>query len=185
MSIPVLTNLLLQWATFLAAIALLLGVVNLFSVHLNRLFIGRNLYSGVLVISLLAIVGLAVTDTVLDMTDDGVGMMFRWVQAPLEAALASLLAFFLLFAGFQMMRRQRTIWSALFLVTAVVVLLASALSTNVFIPASIQSFIVQIQHIINNIFVTAGMRGILIGIALGTITLGLRLLAGIERPYNK
>jgi hypothetical protein len=29
------------------------------------------------------------------------------------------------------------------------------------------------------------MRGLLIGVAIGTIMLSLRVLVGLERPYNK
>jgi hypothetical protein len=32
--------------------------------------------------------------------------------------------------------------------------------------------------------VTAGVRGFLLGVALATIILSIRLLAGLERPYS-
>jgi hypothetical protein len=35
-----------------------------------------------------------------------------------------------------------------------------------------------------NVPVMAGSRGILLGIALGTIVSGLRLLVGVDRPYS-
>jgi hypothetical protein len=49
----------------------------------------------------------------------------------------------------------------------------------------LNALLTPVRNLINAIFVTAGMRGILIGVALATITLSLRLLAGLERPYNK
>jgi hypothetical protein len=161
----------------LAAVALVLGVLNLFVVHLLR--IRQNRYSLVLLLSMLAVFGLAVTDA-LGITNHSVTGVFNLVQAPLEAALASLLAFFLLFMGVRLLRRQRNVWSGLFMATAIVLLLSQSP-----LPGQLNALLTPVRNLINGIFVTAGMRGILIGVALATITLSLRLLAGLERPYNK
>ena len=172
----------LSWATFLAAVALLLGVVNLFSVHLSRMFAKRNVYSGVLAISIIVTIGLGMTDG-MGITDGGIDFIFKWVQAPLEAALASLLAFFLLFTGVRLLKERRTIWSILFLVTAVILLLLAALGA--LLPPSIQSSITAIEGIIQGVFVMSAVRGVLIGVAIGVVLLSLRVLIGVERPYNK
>ncbi len=181
-SLPQLTHTFLSWATFLAAVAMLLGVVNLFSVHISRLVVKRNLYSGTLAIGMLVTISLAFTDG-FGITTGGVDFIFKWVQAPLEAALASLLAFFLLFTGVRLLKERRTIWSVLFLTTAVTLLLLASLSA--FLPSSAQSTLMMVNQFIQTIFVMATVRGILIGVALGIITLSLRVLIGIERPYNK
>jgi hypothetical protein len=183
-NLPQLSNLLLSWAGFLVAVALLLGVLNLFAVHLSRLFRGNG-YSGVLVLGMLAVFALAITDDVLNLTENGVETIFQWVQAPLEAGVASLLAFVLLFAGFELLRRQRSIGALLFLLTAVLVLLSYAFTASRLLPDAVAAIFLQIRRAIDAVFVTAGMRGILIGVALGTITLSIRLLVGAERPYNK
>lgn len=113
--LPQINQIVLNWAAFLAAIALLLGVLNLLGVHTRRLFRERNLYSAVLVISMLGVFTLAVTDSPqVGLTKNGFETYFNWVQAPLEAALASLLAFLLLVTGFQMLQRQRNGWAFLF-----------------------------------------------------------------------
>lgn len=175
---PPLGDLLTAWASFLAAVALLLGVVNLLGIHLRRLAQG-NLYSGILVISMLAVFVLAVTDS-FGLTEDGVGALFENVQAPLEMAMASLLAFFLLFAGFRLIQRQPGRWSALFIVTVIVILLGRTP-----LPFATDGLFSRVEQLIGDIVVTAGMRGILIGVALGTIVVGLRVLMGTERPYDK
>ena len=95
-------------------------------------------------------------------------------------AMASLLAFFLLFAGFRLLKRQRTPWAVLFIATTVVLLLASTA-----LPSFLSAIIEPLGDLINRIFVSAGMRGILIGVALGTVVVVLRLLTGVERPYDK
>ena len=171
------------WASFLAAIALVLGVLNLLLVHLTRLFRERNLYSGVLVLGLLAVFAAAIVDELNG--SDNVNLIFNWVQAPLEAALASLLAIFLLLAGVQLLKRQRTRWAFLFSLTAVVMLLGQALLTSRLLPAALRQPVNQVVDFVQSIVVTAGIRGLLIGIALATLLLSLRLLMGVERPYNK
>ena len=44
--------------------------------------------------------------------------------------------------------------------------------------------LLQLGDWLENVVALAGMRGLLIGIALGTITLSIRILAGWERPYQ-
>ncbi len=182
--LPDLSRLILSWAAFLAAAALLLGVLNLFAIHLQRLTKEGSLYSGILILGMTAVFGLAITDQ-LSITQNGVMTAFNWIQAPLEAALASLLAFFLLFAGFQTLKRQRSLWTVLFVATAVILLISQALTATTLLPDNVRDLFNAIQNNINNIIAVAGMRGLLIGIALGAITLSLRLLLGMDQPYNK
>ncbi len=174
---PELGNRLLEWAAFLAAVALVLGILNLFAIHLRRTAAG-NLYSLVLVIAMLAVFALAVTDA-LGITSAGVEQLFMLVQAPLEAALASLLAFFLLFAGIRLWQRQRSGWSVLFLLTVLVLLLIQSP-----LPAALAALVEPVRTFIYAVVVTAGVRGFLLGVALATIVLSIRLLAGLERPYS-
>lgn len=183
-SLPDITNLVLGWAGLLLAFALLLGVLNLFVVHVNRTMKKGSVYSLVLIVSMLAVFTMALTDA-RGTTENWLGRYFVWIQAPLEAALASLLAFFLLFAGFQLMKNQRTVWSFLFLVTAVLVLMADVLLVSPWLSPPISARFAQIQDIIHNVIVVAGIRGLLLGVALGTILLAARVLIGVERPYNK
>ena len=42
-----------------------------------------------------------------------------------------------------------------------------------------------LDGIISDVIVVAGMRGILIGVALGAVAVTLRILTGSERPYDK
>lgn len=177
------SNVILGWVSFLAAIALILGVLNLLLVHLNRLFKERNLYSGVLALGMLGVFGTAVWDSL--RSTSHVDMLFRWVQAPLEAALASLLAIFLLMAGVQLLKRQRTGWAFLFSLTAIVMLLGQALLNSRLLPAALRQPVDRAYEFVQNVVVAAGIRGLLIGVALGTLMLSLRLLMGTERPYNK
>lgn len=174
-------------AAFVAAVALLFGIFNLFLIHLQRAFkINRDsIYSLVLILSMLITFVAAHADRRYgtDSAFGGIGLLgaiFQNVLRPLEAALASLLAFFLLFAGSRLLRRQANGWSALFIGAAVLFLIASAP-----LPAGLGNLFAWVQDYIAPIFVNAGVRAILIGVALGTITLAIRLLVGLERPYSK
>ena len=175
--VPPLTDLILDWAGFLAATALIMGIVNLLSIHLKRSLAG-NIYSAILVLSLLAVFALAATDEI-GLTQDGVDSVFNLIQVPLEAALASLLAFFLLFAGVRMMQGRRDLATILFLISTVFFLL-----TRAPMPETLSSMILPVRDLIQSIVVVSGMRGLLLGIALGVITLSVRLLIGMERPYS-
>lgn len=175
---PEIASLLTSWAAFIAAAALLLGVLNLLLIHVQRFIVGRNFYSLVLILSMLITFAAAYMDSVTE--TDSFDTIFEYVLQPLEAALASLLAFFLLFAAFRLLQRQRTGWSVLFIVVVVLFLVASAP-----LPAAISGLFTWVQDYIAPLFVQAGIRAILIGVALGTLTLALRLLIGVERPYNK
>jgi hypothetical protein len=173
----------LGWVSFLAAVALILGALNLLLVHLTRLLKEQNLYSGVLVLGMLLVFAAAVLDS--RGSSNNVDLIFNWIQAPLEAALASMLAIFLLLAGVQLLKRQRTRWAFLFSLTAIVMLLGQALLTSRLLPTALRQPLSQVYEFVQNVVVTAGIRGLLIGVALGTLLLSLRLLMGVERPYNK
>lgn len=169
-------QIILGWASLLAAFALLLGLGNLFLVHLKRA-IRANPYSLLLILSM-GVVFLAGVADLLGLTEsDFSQQLFEWLQRPLETAFSSLLAFFLVFAGFRLLQRRRDGWSVLFLVTVIVLLLP--------VPGAAANLFTVLRNLISDLFVTAGLRGLLIGIALGIITLSLRLLVGSERPYSK
>lgn len=172
-----LIDLLLNWAGYLAAAALLLGILNLLAVHVRRSAIGNG-YSLVLVLSMITVFGLAATDA-LGQTQGGVEAIFSVIQAPLEAALASLLAFFLLFAGVRMIRGRRNAAAIVFLASTLFFLL-----TQTPLPRALATTLLPVREWMNAILVMAGTRGLLLGIALGVIVLSVRLLVGLERPYS-
>lgn len=186
-SLPAINRITLTWGAILAAIALLLGILNLFIVHSRRLLSERNIYSGILIISMLLVFVAAFADN-LGISLGGVNaveFLFNNVQLPLEAAMASLLAFFLLFAGVNLLRRKRSFWTVLFLIMVIFALVGNVVPRLTIVPEMIAEPLANVSAIINGVVVTSGVRGLIIGVALGTIMLSLRLLLGMERPYNK
>ena len=93
----------------------------------------------------------------------------------------ALLAVTLIYASIRLLRRRLNLFSVVFLVTALFILIGSAplpLLGNVPILSDL------IRPLITQVFATAGVRGILLGVALGTLTTGLRILLGADRPYG-
>ena len=175
-------NFLLDWAAFLAALALLLGVVNLFVVHAHRLVAKQSIYSLFLLASMVIVLFLGITD---GRQAVGLAQAFDWIQRPLEAALASLLAFFLVGAIVRLVQQRGNRWSWLFVGTVIIILLTSVLTSANLVPPAISTAAMQVRTFIDGLVVTSGIRGLLIGVALGTIMLSLRFLVGLERPYNQ
>lgn len=183
-SIPAISRLTLTWGALMAALALLLGILNLFNVHLRRLLEQRNLYSGLLVITMTFVFLTAVTDQ-LGLTDGLVEDIFTYVQMPLEAAVASLLLFFLLFAGVRLLKRNRSFHPVLFLSVVIFAIAGGLIMQLTFVPRPVSLAVARVAALVEAVVVTAGVRGLLIGIALGTVMLSIRILLGLERPYNK
>lgn len=169
---------LVQWAIIMAAFAVLVGVFNLFGVHWHKIRTRQKgmAYSILLIFSLFitAVLGVAggTNSSVLSFTLDA-------IIFPAEAALMALLAVTLIYASARLLRRRADAMSIIFLSIAVVILLVSAPLPFGKIPGA-----EIVEWFITQFFAVAGARGILIGVALGALTTGLRVLFAIDRPYG-
>jgi hypothetical protein len=98
-----------------------------------------------------------------------------------EASLMALLAVTLTYASIRLLRRRLNLLSVIFLITALLVLLGTAplplLGNLPFVSDWLRPFLTQVMA-------ASGARGILLGVALGTLTTGLRILLGSDRPYG-
>lgn len=174
-----LSDMLLHWAVILAGFALLLGMINLFSTHARRLVQREKnaFYSGVLIVSfLLALVVIGIATP----TGDAAMWIFQNIQLPLETSLMAILVVTLSFSAMRLMRRRMGVLPVLFILTVILVLLGTApLYGYGTIPAlsHLKQWIAQVPAM-------AGGRGLLIGVALGVIATGLRILIGADRPYG-
>lgn len=168
---------LISTAAVVAAFALVLGLVNLARFHIRRVRAhpAQRFYSVVLLVALATTITLGLV---------GGGPDARWMRFvfdnvlfPLQAALYSLLAFFIVTATYRAFR-VRNVESALFVVFALMVLLGQT-------PAGVLIWeeLPAIRDWIFDVPVLAGTRGILMGVALGTMATGIRVLLGMDRPY--
>lgn len=169
--------LLVQWATILAAVAILTGIVNLFGVHWQKIRTRQKnaVYSILLVFALFATFVLGVVGT----DNPVLSFVLDTIIVPAEAALMALLAVTLVYASARLLRRRVDVMSFIFLIFAILTLLLVTPMPFGKIPGA--DFV---RGIIVNFFALAGARGILIGVALGALTTGLRVLFGIDRPYG-
>lgn len=168
---------LVQWAAVLAATAVLVGVIHLLGVHWQKISTRQknSVYSILLIISLVSTFFLGLLGT----NNPLISVVLDAVIIPAEATLMALLAVTLIYASARLLRRRADAMSILFLGIAIVILLMSApLPTGTFPGADV------IKWFINEFFAVAGARGILIGVALGALTTGLRVLFGVDRPYG-
>ena len=106
----------------------------------------------------------------------------------LAAAMFSLLAFFVASAAYRAFR-ARNKEATLLLVAAVIVMIGRVPVGSYlyhlipWVGSRYPNFLNDITSWIMNYPNTAGQRGIMIGAALGAVSMALRMLLGIERSY--
>jgi len=174
-----LRSLILDWAVTLAAIMVFIGVLNLLSVNNSRIKNKEKngFYSLILIISLLVTLILGLF---LKPGHPIMNFIFYSIQLPLEKSLMALLAVTLLIASINLLRRQPNLFSIIFLGTTLLILLGTVplpFGELPFIGDVLRPFIAQV-------LAASGARGILIGVALATLTTGLRILFAADRPYE-
>lgn len=173
-----LRTILLRWASILAAVALLVGVVNLFSVHWRKSISDQKnqVNSLVLIASFVITLGVA---SFAGPTGSPSLWIFNYIQIPIEGSLMGILTVVLIYAGMRMLRRQPNLLSIVFIGTAVVILLMTGPLFGIDIPglAGLRTWIGEVPAV-------AGARGILIGVSLGIAAAGLRILMAADRPYG-
>jgi len=169
----------LEWATILVGVALLIGVVNLFIVHWRKATSdGPNRINSITLLG-----GLTLTLLVVGWfgpTDPVSVWIFNYIQIPIEASLMALLSVVLIYAGIRLLRRKPNLLTIVFIATAVVILLMSGPLFGIDIPG-----MAALRIWIGKVPAVAGARGILLGISLGIVAAGLRILMGADRPYGE
>jgi hypothetical protein len=177
-SLAYVQTLLLNWAIILAGAATLVGFFNLILVHTDKIRRREkgSVYSALLVISLVATFLLGFV-----LRPDHIVMkaIMNGIIVPAEAALMGLLTISLLYAAIRLLRRRVDVMSIIFLITAAFLILGSATLPFGDIPV-----ISTVARWVTQVWALGGARGILIGVALGTLTTGLRVLFGADRPYG-
>jgi len=175
--------LIMGWAVLLAAVSLGTGLFNLFLVHWTKVSEQGTgwKYSALLIITFVVtlILGLAFGP------DSRVVLfLFNSIQLPVETSLIALLAITLSLAGFRLVAQRRDLISLVFVGTALLVLIGSGpgiLSTE----GLFFSFFAGLRNWLVEVVAAGGARGILLGVALGSIVTGLRVLLAVDRPYGE
>ncbi|HSR47995.1 MAG TPA: hypothetical protein VLL77_08400 [Anaerolineales bacterium] len=177
-----LRTIILQWAVILAAAALLFGLGNLMAVHLAKIG-GQEPgwpYSALLVV---ALVGTLIVGLLFGQESTLILSLFQYVQQPVEATLAGLLAISLTLGAVRLLSRRRDLRTTVFLATAVIVMLGTGpwlIGNN----QGFQQIFTGARAWVSQVWATGAARGLLLGVALGATATGLRVLLGADRPYG-
>ncbi len=166
---------LINIAVIVAGMALLLGFVRLLSFHLRRVQQRRSGYSLVALIVAIVVFGVLVADRFLNL--GATTFVFTAIIAPIQSSLGALLAIFLGVAALRMAQRRRTWGTLWFLISAIVVLLTQ-------IPVTADSVLLPIRQFFDALAM-GGLRGLLLGVALGTLAVAFRVLLTIDRPQSE
>ncbi len=194
------------WFNILAAVAFILGGGNLLKIHLRKVS-DRNsgwMYSVITVVSFLVMLFLGLWKFGVNPNpqfpdyghwageyNDSTSpfyWLYEYTFKPLQATIFAMLAFYVASAAFRAFR-AKNFEALLLLATAFVVLLgrtAAGVFLTDFIPADGPFAALRLEEMtqyLMNIFNTAGNRAIMIGIALGTASVSLKILLGVDRSY--
>lgn len=172
---------LVEWATIIAAFAVLLGLVNVGRIHGMRVARREKgwVYSLVLMLSALAVLAVGLRPGSAGVGDTWVRWVFLYILEPLATTFFSLLAFFLASAVFRTLR-LRNLEATLMTVAATIVLLGQVPITPLW---GFLEPVARMQEWLLRVPAAAGIRAILIGVAVGALSTAMRVILGLERPY--
>ena len=182
-STPALINVrvnMLDWAVTLAGTAALVSIAHLiFGVHLKRISESgsKRFFSLIVIITFLLTLAAGLY---FGPAHSEFQKVVTAVQVPIETSLMAVLAITMAFSSLRLLKRRRTWMGVVFFLSVVVFLVLNsgvlAFSTEIPILQTVLSGFHQIP--------AAGARGILLGIALGSLATGIRILIGSDRPYD-
>ncbi len=173
-----------KWGSIVLGFALILGLVNLLSVHWAKI---RSRSPGS-AYSFVVFVGFALTlffglynggkgPFVTELADRRVDWLYNYIQVPCSATMFSLLAFFIASAAYRAFR-AKTFEATVLLLAALVVMIGRIPIGNLLgirIP-QLADWLLDYPNM-------AVKRAILIGMGLGIVATSLRIILGVERTY--
>lgn len=187
-SVPQLVELrttILGIAVILAAVATLVAIFSLVSAHWRRLRARQpDRYSifTLLAFALTFVAGVAAYGLRM-YPNEYQQVVVNAIQVPVEASLMAVLSVTLTLAAFRIFQRRQGLLAVVFVFSVLLFLLLNS-GVTAFLESMIPDAILGPVLGIVQILPVAGARGILLGIALGSIMAGLRILFGAERPYS-
>jgi len=165
-----------NWGVIIAAFALGLAAVNLIRIHGRRIMLRRGEWwnSALLLFFLLFMI---VVGIFAGTTNTAYAFGFDNILTPLGSTMYAMLAFWIASAAYRSFIARST-EAATLLISGAIVMLGNAPVGKV-----IWSQFPVLGKWLTSVPNTAAMRGIMIGAAIGAISLGIRIMLGIERGY--
>lgn len=184
-----------DWFSIISAFAIWLGALNLLKMSLLKLVRHQpgGWYAVIIIISFLVIAVCGFYEGFKGITAQpeysyrDPGTVFTWlyqyIYSALSATMYALLAFFVASASYRAFR-ARNLEATLLLIAAFLVMLGrvpvgdllTSWLPNGFHLSTWANWIMAVPN-------TAGQRAIMIGIALGMVSISLRIILGLERTY--
>jgi hypothetical protein len=168
---------LVSWSLVLAAVAIILGVVNLIRINARKVARKSKGWGD----SVLIFVGFALF-TAVGLYGGGASYplytkLFNHIMSVFNQAFWGVVLFFIVSAAFRGFVARN--WqAAIILISAIIVALGQVPIGDVMIPG-ISKVFVWLRDVPN----LAGQRGIILGAAVGAITQQLRVIIGLERGH--
>jgi hypothetical protein len=168
---------LIEWAVVTSAFAIILGVFNVLRVHGQRILGSEDGWPYSLV--LLAAASLSwVPPLISGASSSATQTMQDYVIAPLGGSLAALVLFTLTLSAVRLLRHRRDPYSLLFILVVALTLLGTTPLLGFERLSKVRDWLINVPGM-------AGVRGLLLGVALGTLITGARVLLGSDRPHSE
>ncbi len=171
------TTLVQNWTVIVAAFALIIGLINISRIHINHLLKrskGQWFFSLWCLAIMYTMIALGLFGTT---KNPGYQWLYNYVFLPVDATMYSSLAFFISSAAYRAFR-ARNVESILLLSSGVVIMLMNAPIGEIIwtgFPV-IGDWIMSVPNV-------AAQRAIMICVVMGSVSLGIRTLLGMERGY--
>ncbi len=166
-------NVIINWTIVLSSVALLLAVARLITTHMRHIAVGRRGF----LFSLVFFAAFAAAFIGGMFMGEGNPEYLKWIHAiqlPLETALLGLLALVMMSLAVKVFRERG--WSVLtisFGTSALFFLFLNLGFLKSGVNPGLDRFVIALKSL-----PVIGARGLLIGVALGTLVMGLRVLFG-------
>lgn len=170
----------LNWGVVVLGAAMLIGIGYLLRTHFIKLFTAEK-RAGLSAITLIAFFFTLISGLILSTQNDFFSDLILNIQIPVEASLLALLGLVLFSASLRLIRTQG--WTPLSISFVLSAVIALVLESRV-LPVAPGSAGAQVIGFLRRLPL-AGARGILLGMALGGLLVGLRVLLTIDRPYGE
>lgn len=171
-------TLFMEWALILAGIALFVGIVNLIRVHWQK-FRRQERGSFNSLVLLITMLIVFFVGGYFGPTTKASLWIFNYIQIPIESSLMAILSVLLAYILARLLGRRMNFFNLVFVAVVLIVLIGEVSITGLQIPglSELSRWIVQVPSM-------AGARGIILGVALGTVATGIRIIYGSDKPYG-
>lgn len=173
---------LIEWGVIVAAFAFILGLFNVLRVHGRRVVDMQQEWPYSLILMIAALVAWVppfLRGPWLNLQPSTLTrQMLNYVILPVGATLTALLVFTLTAAAFRLLRVRRSIGALFFILIVIIALLGST-------PIPGWEWLSDVRAWMINVPGLAGMRGLLLGVALGIVITALRVIFFSDRPQSE